>query len=83
LDTRIDPDKLTDFHAAMLRQAKDEPQIEELWAEQDERERRTRQRELRAACAEHHLKMHSAHMQLAEDHARKRAHLLSADWSAA
>jgi hypothetical protein len=82
-ETRIDPDKLPDFHAALLRQAREEPLIEELWRAQDERDKRERQEQLRAEWAEHHLKMHSAHMQLAEDHAKKRAHLLSADWSVA
>jgi hypothetical protein len=75
-EVSIDDDRLSGFHAAMLRQAKDEPTIQELWREQDERQQHKRQQSLREQWAEYHGQMHLVHQRLANQHAERRSRLL-------
>jgi hypothetical protein len=75
-EVNLDGGRLSLFHEAMMRQAQDEPTIQELWREQDKRYQRKHQQTLREQWAEYHGQMHLVHQGLANQHADKRSRLL-------
>jgi hypothetical protein len=58
------------------REAKDADAIEDLWAEQDRRERARSREANRQAWCDYHEHLHRLHLDLAADHADRRSRLL-------